>query len=243
MTTKATEMYTRFDLSQRIQHLLLIVSFTMLALTGLVQSFSRAGWAQAILSVLGGLDGARMIHHIFSVLLAAVFFYHVFSVIVDLIFKPSRAMLPRLQDARDAIQSAKYLLGREAEQPRYDRFDFRQKVEYWALIWGTVLMGVTGIILLFPLVATRYLPGVVVYAAKAAHGLEALLAVASVITWHMYGTHFAGGRWRLDTTIFTGKISRERMLEEHPLEYQRVVATTGEALTVTSAETSEGSND
>lgn len=238
MTSKTTtiDTYIRFDLSQRIQHILLIISMIMLALTGLPQTFIKTKVAQVILSILGGLDGARMIHHIFGVLLGTVFIYHVISVVIDLICTRSRLMLPCFQDAKDAVQSTGYLLGKQDEPPRYDRFDFRQKLEYWALIWGTVLMGVTGLILLFPLWTTQRLPGVVIYAAKAAHGLEAVLAVASIITWHMYNTHFAGGKWRLDTTIFTGKISQERMQEEHPLEYQRLTGESQAASSDTGAE-------
>lgn len=218
-----TITFTRFDLSQRIQHIILITSFTMLALTGIPQSFAQQGWARAFLGVLGGLDGARKIHHLFAVLLGFVFLYHVVNVIVDAIFKPSRTMLPRFQDVKDALQEAQYLLGRDIERPLYDKFDFRQKLEYWALIWGTILMALTGVILMFPQAFTAFLPGEVVYAARAAHGMEAVLAIASIITWHMYNTHFAGGRFKVDTTIFTGKISRERMMEEHPLEYERLI--------------------
>jgi formate dehydrogenase gamma subunit len=230
------DTYTRFDLSQRIQHIVLITSFTMLALTGLPQIFFGAKWAQAILSVLGGLDVTRMVHHFFGVLLVAIFLYHIIIALINLIFERSRAMLPRLQDAKDIVQSIGYLQGRHTEQPQYDRFDFRQKVEYWALIWGTLLMGATGLILMFPLFVARYLPGVVIYAAKAAHGLEAFLAVASIIIWHMYNTHFAGGRLHVDTTIFTGKISKQRMMEEHPLEYQRLINESSQVLSDTSAE-------
>ena len=108
--------------------------------------------------------------------------------------------------------------------PKFDRFDFRQKVEYWALIWGTLLMVLTGFILMFPITVTHYLPGIVIYAAKAAHGYEAVLAFLSIITWHMYNTHFAPNMFPVDTTIFTGMISRERLREEHSLEYERLVA-------------------
>ena len=88
---------------------------------------------------------------------------------------------------------------------------------------GDVLNGVNGLILMFPQFVTRFVPGVLVYAAKAAHGLEALLAILTIITWHMYGTHLAEDMWPADTTIFTGKISRERLMKEHPLEYERLV--------------------
>ncbi len=216
------ETITRFDRNQRLQHVILITSMVALGLTGLAQSFYRVGWAQGLLSLLGGLDGARLIHHTFAVVLAFTFFYHVITALLELLLGGSRSMLPRFKDVRDAVQSVKFMLGRAGHEPQYDRFDFRQKLEYWALIWGTVLMGLTGFILMFPQTFTRFLPGEVVYAAKAAHGLEALLAVFSIIIWHMYNTHLASGIFPLDRTIFTGKISRQRLQREHPLEYQRL---------------------
>jgi formate dehydrogenase gamma subunit len=223
MSSAKKDNITRFDLTQRIQHLLLIVSFTTLAITGLLQLLVRSSWAQQIMHILGDIDGVRRIHHVAGVLLLFVLFYHVVSIVWDIVAGRSVRMLPRLQDVKDAIHSVNYLLGRRTESPKYDRFDFKQKMEYWALIWGTFLMVATGLILMFPQVITQFVPGVVVYAAKAAHGLEALLAIVSIITWHMYSTHFAEGMWPLDPTIFSGKISRERMLKEHPLEYERLI--------------------
>lgn len=221
--TPVVETYERFDLSQRIQHICLIVSFTLLALTGLPQLFVGAGWARGFMAVLGGIDGVRRIHHLAATLLLFVFVFHFFNVFIDLLTRKSARMLPNLQDGKDAVQAFAYLLGRTQDKPQYDRWDFRQKIEYWALIWGTFLMGLTGLILMFPTVFASFLPGVVIYAAKAAHGLEALLAIASIVSWHMYNTHFAEGTGPVDTTIFTGKISRERLAEEHPLEYQRLL--------------------
>lgn len=229
MSNQAADQHMRFDLSQRIQHILLITSFTLLAVTGLPQLFVRAGWAQGFMSLLGGIDGVRRIHHLAATLLAFLFFYHLFNILWDRVDGRSGRMLPRLQDGKDAVHAVAYLLGRRADRPQYDRFDFRQKMEYWALIWGTILMGATGLILMFPQFVTEYVPGVVVYAAKAAHGLEALLAILSIISWHMYSTHLAEGMWPVDTTIFTGKISLERMMEEHPLEYERLMVGVAES--------------
>lgn len=216
----------RFDLSERIQHIIMMLSFTVMALTGLPQSFATAGWAKAWMGLFGGIAGIRKVHHIAAVLMAFVFFYHAIVVIADLFRKDAkRWMLPGKKDVTDAAQSVQYLLGKASEPPRYGRFDFRQKLEYWALIWGTVLMGVTGIMLIFPALFASFLPGDFIYAAKAAHGLEALLAVAAIVSWHMYHAHFAQGIFPLDKTIFTGEISIERMKEEHPLEYEAWLAT------------------
>jgi formate dehydrogenase subunit gamma len=156
MKSNHVETLTRFEPSQRVQHILLIISFSMLGLTGLPQSFARTGWAQAWMSLFGGIDGVRKVHHLFATLMAFVFFYHVIEVIGDLINKRGRrAMLPRRQDIKDARHSVSYLLGRRPDPPRYGRFDFRQKLEYWALIWGTVLMGATGLVLMFPCLSPR----------------------------------------------------------------------------------------
>jgi len=228
---------TRFDLSERIQHILMMLSFTTLGLTGLPQSFASAGWAQAWMGVFGGIGGIRKVHHVAAVIMVFLFLYHTIVVIGDLFRKNAkRWMLPGKKDITDAVQSVKYLLGKEAEPPRYGRFDFRQKMEYWALIWGTILMGATGLMLMFPAFFTSFLPGDFIYAAKAAHGLEALLAVAAIVTWHMYHAHFAQGIFPIDTTIFTGEISVERMQHEHPLEYEAMLAAQEEAITENEAE-------
>lgn len=223
--TQKQNSYTRFALSQCIEHTLLIISFGMLCLTGLPQKFASAGWAQWIMKILGGLDTTRILHHFFAMMLAFGAGYHVAVIAYELLFvRPRRlSMLPGLRDIQDGLQSVAYLAGLQKESPRAGRFDFKQKVEYWAMVWGTVAMGITGLILLFPVVATRYIPGVLVPVAKVIHGYEAILAFLAIITWHFYNAHLASGPFPLDTSIFTGRISRERMLEEHPLEYEQWV--------------------
>jgi len=231
MSKKDQSTYVRFVLSQRLEHIVLMISFTMLCLTGLPQRYAAAGWAQGILRLLGGIATARLIHHFFAIVLLAQALYHVIVVLGELIgVRPRRwSMLPGLKDVRDGLASLGHLLGLRKERPRYARFDWKQKIEYWAMVWGTVAMGVTGLILMFPVFATRFLPGVLVPAAKVMHSYEAVLAFLAIITWHFYNAHLAAGPFPLDTSIFTGKISRERMMEEHPLEYEEWMADKGAA--------------
>ena len=151
--------------------------------------------------------------------------YHVLVALYELLFARSKptAMFPRPQDVKDALQQVAHLAGMKVEKPKFRRYDFRHKVEYWSVIWGTLLMGVTGLILLFPVVATGFLPGVVVTASRLAHSYEALLAFLAIVLWHFYNSHFAAESFPMDTSIFTGKISAAKMQEEHPLEYEQLM--------------------
>lgn len=223
--------FIRFSASQRAEHVLLIISFTMLCATGLPQRFLAAAWAQGLVSLMGGLDTTRFIHHLFGIMLIFQGVYHGLVALYELLFARSKptAMFPRPQDIKDALQQVAHLAGTKVEKPRVGRYDFRHKVEYWSVAWGILLMGATGLILLFPVVATKFLPGVAVTASRVAHGYEALLAFLAVVLWHFYHAHLAAEAFPMDTSIFTGRISAQKMQEEHPLEYQRLALERGQA--------------
>ena len=123
-------------------------------------------------------------------------------------------MLPTLQDAKDGWQALMYNIGRAQSPPQMGRYTFEEKMEYWAFVWGAIIMGVTGFMMWNPITTARFLPGEVIPAAKAAHGGEALLAVLAIIVWHMYGVHIKS----FNRSMFTGKMTEEEMLHEHPLE-------------------------
>ena len=227
MTEKASTEATfiRFPLSQRLQHVLLMASFTLLALTGLPQRYSDADWARGLIFLMGGLDMVRLVHHLSGIMLLFQGLYHIIESVWEFLLAGPRssAMWPRGQDLKDAFGQVAHLTGIRGEKPRFGRYDFRHKIEYWSVVWGTLVMGVTGLILLFPVVATSYLPGVVLTASKVAHSYEALLAVLAVTVWHFYHAHLAGESFPMDTSIFSGRISAEKMREHHPLEYEQLM--------------------
>ncbi|HHH40455.1 MAG TPA: hypothetical protein ENK56_00440, partial [Chloroflexi bacterium] len=214
-----TRRYLRFSLSDRVQHLLLMLSFTILAITGLPQKYPDTGWAVAIFRALGGIEQTRVIHHTAAVVLVLVSIYHLVVVGYRIyVLHQSPTMLPARKDVADFVQAVKYSLGLVAHPPRFERYNFVEKLEYWAVVWGTALMALTGFILWNPIVATRFLPGEFVPAAKTAHGMEALLAVLSILTWHSYFVHLR----HFNTSIFTGYLDEEAMQEEHAMELERL---------------------
>jgi cytochrome b subunit of formate dehydrogenase len=131
-------------------------------------------------------------------------------------------MIPSKKDFRDAITTLRYYLGQSEEQAQFDRFDYRQKFEYWGLVFGGLIMVVTGFILYFPAFFARYVIGEVIPAAQVAHSSEGLLAFLVVIVWHIYNAHLSPDVFPFDASVFTGRISEERMQKEHPLEYARL---------------------
>lgn len=197
----------------------------MLSLTGIPQKFHTATWADWMIAAMGGIEVVRQLHHFFAAMFIAETIYHFVSVAYILFGKRAApTMLPGFNDMREALHLVFYYVGLSRTKPRHDRYDFRQKFEYWGIIWGGLVMILTGLVIWFPLQATQWIPGQLVPAAKAAHGGEALLAVLVIVTWHMYGTHLSSSAFPLDKSIFTGRISSERMLEEHPAEYERLTS-------------------
>ncbi|OFW04802.1 MAG: cytochrome C [Acidobacteria bacterium RIFCSPLOWO2_02_FULL_67_36] len=213
----------RFTPIQRIEHSTVMSLFAVLALTGLPQKFYDHGWAQRLMGLLGGVDTARFVHRTAGVLFSLVVVVHISRLVVLVAQgRTSLALVPTRQDFRDAIVTLRYYLGLSDHQARFDKFDYRQKFEYWGLVLGAAIVVGTGFILLYPATLTRFLPGEFVPASQLAHSNEGLMAFLVVIVWHIYNAHLNPDVFPFDTSIFTGRISRHRLRHEHPLEFERL---------------------
>ncbi len=220
----------RFTLKQRIEHVLTMVVFTLLCLTGLPQKFYGSGWAQRLVDLFGGIDSARWIHRFCGWALLISTLFHFYSAIFTIAQKKTRlSMIPTRKDFEDAVATLRYYLGLRDHGPKYDRYDYKQKFEYWGLVVGNIVMVLTGLILIYPTAVARFLPGQLVPAAKVAHSNEGLMAFLVITIWHVYNAHLNPDVFPFDTGIFTGRISRERMLHEHPLELARIEGRADEA--------------
>lgn len=218
------EYFVRFKIAQRIEHMILIITFTMLSVTGLAQRFYTASWGEWVILNLGGIEVTRLVHRIFALLFLLGVIYH-FGYVFNNIFRrhAKLTMVPTMNDVRDVITTLTYSFGFTDKPPQMGRFDYRQKFEYWGITFGSIIIIASGFFLAFPIMVTQILPGQFVAAAKEFHGYEATLAVLTVVIWHLYDVILKPGIFPADTSIFTGKISRERMEEEHYLEYAELV--------------------
>ena len=213
--------HLRFRVIERIEHWLAFASFTTLAITGLVQKFAEIALSQSIISTLGGIETVRIIHRIAVIVLMIETIYHIGAVGYKvLVLRRPMSMLPGIDDVRNAWKAILHNLNPKKPKPQQGRYTFDEKFEYWAFVWGTLIMGITGFLLWNPIASAKFLPGEIIPAAKAAHGGEALLAILAILVWHLYHVHLR----HLNLSMFTGFLSEREMREEHPIELANIKA-------------------
>ena len=219
------ERIVRFDIHQIIQHVVMLVTFTLLALTGLPLKFYDLAISQWWIEAWGGIEATRSIHHFAAWVMVFDCLYHIVYIgYSTLVLKrpfPTK-MIPTPRDVRDFFQEMGYFLGLTRERPKFGRFNWREKFDYWAIFWGMPIIGISGFILMYPVFFTEFLPGWIVPAAVVAHGDEAVLAVVWIFIVHLFFNHLAPGTFPLNTSIFSGKVPRERYRREHPRDYERL---------------------
>jgi formate dehydrogenase gamma subunit len=206
----------RMTASQRWQHFVLATSFIVLAVTGFALKFPDSWLAK----VLGSSEPfRRWTHRIAGLILLLVGAYHLVYLLAT---RDGRRLLadlfPVKQDALDTLQAVRYLTGCSSQKPQIGRFGYAEKMEYWAVVWGTMIMGVTGLLIWFKIDVTQHLPRWVVAVATTIHYYEAVLACLAIIVWHFYHVIFDPEVYPLNTACLDGRISEEFQAHEHPRE-------------------------
>jgi formate dehydrogenase subunit gamma len=219
------EEFQRLSLELRLQHALMAVSVILLVATGLPLKFHTHGWAKAIIDFFGGPDFSPIIHRIAATGLTIAGLWHLVYIIFT---REGRSnimnLIPMPKDAKDAWQQISYYLGRTGERPKFDRFSYVEKFDYWAVYWGMVIMIGSGTMLWFTEFFLRHIPKWVTDIAKEAHSDEALLATLAIVIWHFYNVHLNPHKFPMNRMFITGMISEREMIEEHPIEYERIMA-------------------
>jgi formate dehydrogenase gamma subunit len=217
--------FLRFTLGQRWEHAILFLSSLVLLLTGLPQKYREFSISQDLLSTPEQIFLIRQIHHIAAIVLSLVVIYHLGRALVLMSRRrlPGH-LLPTTQDLLDAWHMIQYLLFLRKDKPKFGRYNFEQKITYWVVFFSIAVMGISGLIIWFPVQATQFLPGGVVHAAKLAHRTEAVVLAIFILIWHIYHVHLA----RLNLSMFPGRLSEEEMRAFHEKEYQRLPGQTGE---------------
>ena len=219
--TESTEMqepkkwFVRFTISERFEHWVFIISFIILGITGMVQRYSENPISEFLVSLVGGIENIRLIHHASAIITMLIVIYHLGALGYRVYVNRSRlTMLPVINDVTNVYQAFLYFIGRRKHPPQQGRYTFEEKLEYWAVVWGTFIMAVTGFMMWNPIATTKILPGQFIPAAKVAHSLEAVLAILSILIWHMYQVFIR----HFNKSMYSGKISEETMLHDHPIE-------------------------
>ncbi|MCK6500111.1 MAG: cytochrome b/b6 domain-containing protein, partial [Nitrospira sp.] len=205
----------RMDTSQRRQHLVLLISFVVLAITGFALRFpdSMVFW------MLGTEEVRRWLHRAAGVVLLGLGGWHIVYIAAS---AEGRRLVKdlwfRTQDWHDLKTQVRYLAGRQPQRAKFGRFGYAEKVEYWAVVWGTIIMGVTGLAIWLKVDFTRFLPRWLIDVAITIHYYEAILACLAIIVWHFYHVIFDPEVYPANWAWLDGRVSKEWQKHEHPLE-------------------------
>jgi cytochrome b subunit of formate dehydrogenase len=221
--------YFRFNLFHRILHGMVMVSFLGLAVTGLPLKYAQTGWGLWLSHLLGGPFTAGYLHRFFAIITFTYFTLHL-GYIARLVLKGqpgifwgSGSMVPQPRDILQIVQHMRYFLGL-GPRPRFGRFAYWEKFDYFAVFWGVAIIGASGLLLWFPTFFAQVLPGWIFNVAILVHSDEALLAVGFIFTIHFFNGHLRPEKFPMDPVIFTGRVEEEEFRRDHPEEYDRLKA-------------------
>ncbi len=236
-------VFVRFRPIDRFLHILVVSSFILLVATGMPLKFYYADWAKWMVRLMGGLEVAGALHRAGAIITFLYFGLHLASVALGMIrgrqvfrdpatgryslrqclrvaFGPDMP-LPNLNDLRDWWAHQKWFFGR-GPRPQFDRWTYWEKFDYFAVFWGVAIIGISGLIMWFPVGFTRVLPGWIINVALIVHSDEALLAAGFIFTFHFFNVHFRPEKFPMDPVIFSGRMTREEMLHERKRWYERL---------------------
>jgi len=221
--------HVRFSLWQRYLHAIVIVTFMGLGLTGLPLRFSRSVWGIAFARAVGGFSAILFFHKFCALLLTVAFLVHLGDIAYRGLLKRQKgifwgpnSMVPQLKDLRDLYAHVRWFLWL-GPRPKFDRFAYWEKFDYWAVFWGMAIIGISGYAMWFAPFFAKFIPGSWFNIALVIHGEEALLAVWFIFAIHFFNTHLRPDSFPMDLVMFTGMETEKELRERRPQQYQRLL--------------------
>ncbi len=222
---KAQPTVERFSGSMVFQHLVVTGAFMTLVVTGFALRYPNEWWVK-VLNFVGIFEDVRgVIHRIAAILLIYISIHHALFLLATRRGKEEfKALLPAKDDLTNFQKNIRFFLGRSKESPKFDRYDYTEKAEYWALVWGTFIMALTGFVLWFPTFFTSFLPAWTVKIAETVHLYEAWLATLAIAVFHFFFVIFHPDQYPMSLTWITGKMTVDSCQHHHPLWYERIAS-------------------
>ena len=222
----AGRLFERLTVSERIQHLILLSTFTILAISGFALKFPEAWWARPLVWFEEGYAIRGWVHRIAGVVMTLAAVYHLGYLVGTRRGRSQlQAMRPGWRDVREAVGMVAFNVGLRPARPRFQRFSYVEKLEYWAVLWGTFIMAGTGFIMWFQSAVLRRWPLLTIDLATVIHYYEAWLATLAIVVWHFYSVIFRPDVYPMSWAWLSGKLTGRQMAEEHPEELEAILAT------------------
>jgi cytochrome b subunit of formate dehydrogenase len=220
----------RFTGLQRIFHLGLMIAFLIQGASGLSRMFMEAEWGRALGWIFGGYEGARTIHIRGGIFMLCWIAMHIVYILFNIRWKKFSenllgpdTLLPQPRDAKEFFQHIAWFVGLRSKPPAFGRWGYWEKFDYWAVFWGMAVIGITGMVMAFPLTATRIMPGWGLNVAFWVHRIEALLAMGHVFIIHFFIGHLRRHNFPMDVAMFDGSVDLNAVRQERPAWIKRLI--------------------
>lgn len=219
----------RFNIIFRIQHVILFTTFLLLSFTGWALKYPEVAQSSLWVKIWGGPETAGIIHRVSGVTMLLDFLWHVIYLVYmfatgRLKMRAVTTIIPLPKDVIDVAHNLLYFVGISQTKPKFGKFNYLHKFDYWAVFWGMGIIGISGFILAFPVFSSAFFPRFTLEwiwpLMRILHSDEALLAIVFIFFWHFYNEHLKAGKFPMSWTWITGKISVEELKHEHKLEYE-----------------------
>jgi cytochrome b subunit of formate dehydrogenase len=219
------ETFLRFNRNFRFQHIVMFSSVILLIVTGMPLKFPNFLLSRFVINFWGGIQYSTIVHRIGAGMLIYFMVHHfLYTILTRDGRRDFLLLLPKPGDAKDIVHNIRHFLGKRPDKPRFGRFSYIEKFDYWAVYWGCIIMIGSGLFLWFESTVLRFLPKYALDVAHEMHSDEAMLATLAIVIWHFYNVHFNPDRFPGTLLWWHGRMSEHEMREEHPLELEEIVA-------------------